>query len=168
MRHVLVVANQTLADEKLLDVVQSLVAHEPCTVELVVPVTPLTDQEASLRHSEHLTKTAGESGAVTLAMHRLNTCIGKLAELGIDAQGDTGDPSPMKAVAACMAAHPADVIVVSTLPRRYSRWLSNRVPDRLRRKYGVTVLHVETESKAEHSRHHVSGAPASITHLSHR
>jgi GABA permease len=167
MRRVLVVANQTLTDDKLLDVVQSLVAHEPCHVEVVVPVTPLTDQEASLRHSEHLGKPVRESGAVTVALHRLELGLARFAEVGITAEGDTGDPNPMKAVAACMALNPADVIVVATLPSRRSRWVAKNVPQKLHRKYGVPVLHVETEAVADRSRRHVR-TTAPIRHASHR
>jgi nucleotide-binding universal stress UspA family protein len=138
--------------------------------ELVVPATPMTEQEAALRHSEHLNGPLGVSGAVLLAEHRLHVAQAKLAELGIDAKGDLGDANPLKAVATAMAERPADVIVVSTLPRRRSRWLSGDVPGRLRRKHGIPVIHVEAAAKAPASRsdRHTPTAVTPLRHASHR
>lgn len=167
MRRVLIVANQTAVDDQLLDVVQSLTANGPCSFEIIIPVTPLTEQEASLRHSEHLAGPVGESGAVTVARQRLHAAQTTLAALGIQAEGDIGHPNPVKAVAAVMAVNPADLIVVATLPRRLSRWMSSDVPGRLRRKHGVDVLHVETASRAR--RHAAGRGVVGVSrHASHR
>jgi hypothetical protein len=170
MRHVVIVGNQTLSEPRLLETVKGLAAEEPTTFEVVVPVTPLTDQEEALRHSEHVANPLGESGAVTLARHRLRAALQQLHDLGLQATGDIGDPHPVKALVGPMAAQPVAAVVVSTLPKRRSRWLSADLPAKVQRKFDVRVIHIEAAAPPPRSgRRHV--AAQQITpyhHTSHR
>ena len=168
MRRVLIVANQTVAHERLLKAVQQLAAEEPSEFEIVVPATPLTNQEAALHHSEHLAN-PGETGAFDVAARRLQASIEAFAKLGIVATGDVGDPHPMKAVASVMTARPADLIVVSTLHRLASKWLKMGLPQRMRRKYDIPVRHVEADAGPASSGRAADGSPAVAPyHASHR
>lgn len=141
---VLIVANQTLSSDELVAAVMSRKAKGECEFHVVVPATPLSRQELALRHSEHPGAVFGESGPVAVARMRLSQGLAKLEGFGVTATGDVGDPDPFKAI--CVAAEhtPVDEVVLSTLPRRLSRWLAADLPRRVHRRLGVPVTHVET------------------------
>ena len=144
MAQILIVANQTVTDERLVaEVLRRSTLDAHFEFFLVVPQTPLSDQEQALRHSEH-PLTFGETGAVALARRRLREALHIFAPTRVVISGDIGDANPMKAVAAVMAVRSVDEIIVSTLPRRQSRWLAGDLPRRLHRKFGLPVTHVET------------------------
>ncbi len=65
---------------------------------------------------------------------------------GITATGEVGDADPFKAVADAMTGHLYDEIVVSTLPSAVSRWLRMDLPARIRRRFGLPVIHVRAAS----------------------
>lgn len=116
------------------------------TVEfrVLVPATRLSQQEQALRHSEHPGAVFGETGTVAVARMRLAQGLKRLAEIGIEADGDIGAPDPFEAVVVAVAHHPADEIILSTLPRRLSRWIAADLPTRLHRRLHLAVTHVET------------------------
>ncbi|MGH2405291.1 MAG: hypothetical protein ACRDGN_12650, partial [bacterium] len=60
-----------------------------------------------------------------------------------------GDEAPMIAVQDDLRDNPAhyDSIVVSTLPLGISRWLGMDVPNQMRRRFNVPVIHVVAEAK---------------------
>ena len=147
MRRILVVANQTVTDDRLVaEVLRRATAEPDCEFFIVVPQTPLSQQELALRHSEH-PLAFGETGPVALARRRLREALSIFAHTAVNIAGDIGDANPVKAVAAVMAVRPVDEIIVSTLPRRQSRWLAADLPTRLHRKTGLPVTHVETGTR---------------------
>ena len=143
MTEILIVANQTVTDDRLVAEVLTRATTEDVSFFVVVPQTPLSQQERALRHSEH-PLAFGETGPVALARRRLRACLQLFAGTKVTISGDIGDANPLKAVAARMAVAPADEIIVSTLPRSESRWLAADLPVRLHRKFKVPVTHVET------------------------
>jgi hypothetical protein len=157
---ILIVANQTVCDERLVAEVLRRATEDPDSeFFIVVPTTPLSKQEQALRHSEHPLQ-FGESGPVTLARRRLREALRLLAPTAVKVSGDIGDANPLKAVTAAMAARQVDEIIVSTLPRQQSRWLAADLPTRLHRKTGLPVVHVETGTYLKAVRH--DGAPAAV------
>ena len=151
---VLIVANQTLSSDELVAAAMGRKAKGDCEFHVIVPATPLSKQELALRHSEHPGAVFGESGPVAVARMRLSQGLAKLASFGVTASGDVGDPDPFKAVCIAAAHTPVDEVLVSTLPRRMSRWLAGDLPRRIHRRLGVPVTHVEsgrTRGAADHA-----------------
>lgn len=144
MTHVLIVGNQSLLADELHEAVRRRMDQGPCTLEIVVPATPLTDQQAALAHSEQLRNANGETGSVALARWRLKAALHLFAERGIEITGDIGHASPVRAAREAAERRQIDEVIVSTLSRGASRWLSRGVPKRIHRALGVPVTHVET------------------------
>ena len=166
MTHCLIVANQTAADERLVaEVLRRATAQPDTEFFIVVPQTPLSQQERALRHSEH-PLAFGETGPVTLARRRLRESLAIFAHTAVKISGDIGDANPVKAVAAVMATRRVDQIIVATLPRRQSRWLASDLPRKLQRKTGLPVTHVETGTHLGTVLH--DGAPADVARSSER
>ena len=166
MTHCLIVANQTAADERLVaEVLRRATAQPDTEFFIVVPQTPLSRQERALRHSEH-PLAFGETGPVTLARRRLRESLAIFDGTAVNISGDIGDANPLKAVAAVMATRTVDQIIVSTLPRRQSRWLAADLPTKLHRKTGLPVTHVETGTHLGTVLH--GAAPAEVSQTTQR
>lgn len=144
METVLIVANQTLTSDELVAAAMARKAEGACEFRVLVPATPLSRQERALRDSEHPGAVFGESGPVALARMRLSKGLMKLADFGIPATSDVGDPDPYTAICTVCAHMPVDEIIISTLPQRISHWLAADLPHRVHRRLGVQVTHVET------------------------
>ena len=144
MSKVLIVANQTLRSDELVAAAMVRKAQGECEFHVVVPATPLTKQEAALRHSEHPGAVVGESGPVAVARMRLSQGLAKLEAFGIVATGDVGDPDPFKAIRTAVMYAGVDEVIISTLPRRLSRWVASDLPARVNRRLGLKTTHVET------------------------
>ena len=141
MRRYLVVANQTLGGEPLLATIRRLHRTGPSTFQLVVPITPPRDH----------VWTEGEERAV--ATERLEAALERLSALGIEADGEVGDESPMLAIEDAMrGGDPYDAIVLSTLPPKLSRWLKLDLPHRVESAFGLQVIHVVGESEPSAAR----------------
>ena len=135
MRRYLVVANQTLASEPLVAAIRELNRAGPCAFHLVVPITPPRDH----------VWTEGEARAV--AAERLEAAVERLSALGVEADGEVGDVSPMLAIEdAIREGGPFEAIVLSTLPPGMSRWLKLDLPHRVESAFGLRVTHVVGES----------------------
>lgn len=147
MTNVLIVANQTLRSDELIAGVLVRNAEGPCAFHVIVPATPLSQQEQALRHSEHPGAVVGESGPVALARMRLAQALKRLSEAGVQATGDVGDPNPLKAIEVAVEHRQVDEILISTLPRRMSRWMAADLCRRAHRRFGLPVTHLETGAK---------------------
>ncbi|MGD9793464.1 MAG: hypothetical protein AB7V43_08270 [Acidimicrobiia bacterium] len=132
MESYLIVANQTLMSPQLVAVLVAAKRHGPCRFHLVVPATKVQDQ---------LVYTEGSARAV--ARDRLAKGLAHLAESGIDATGEVGDHNPVLAVEDAMLGDHFDALIVSTLPGPMSRWTRQQLPDKMRRRSGLPVIHVE-------------------------
>ena len=103
---------------------------------MVVPVAPITHK---------LTWDKDESRAA--ANERLEVIIGWLRDHGAEASGELGDRDPIAAARDALRDHPADEIVLSTLPLGISRWIGQDVPSRLRGAIPLPVTVVTSTSK---------------------
>jgi GABA permease len=139
MRRYLVVANQTLGGEQLAAKLAECAGAGPCRFYLVVPVT---NTEASDRWF-----TGGLEGVLpgaykiarTLAAGRLRHELERLREAGVEADGEVVEPAPLESIRAIASREEADEVIVSTLPRRLSRWMAMDLPHRIRRAIPLPV-----------------------------
>ncbi|MGI8730647.1 MAG: hypothetical protein ACR2LK_11795 [Solirubrobacteraceae bacterium] len=136
---VLIVANRTAATDKLLEAVAQRAQAGPATFHLLVPATPrglhrVVDPEVAGR----------EEAAAQLerALERLREAAGS------DVSGHVGDADPMAAISDTLHEREIDEIIISTLPRRLSRWMHLDLSSKVRG-LGRPVVHVEGERAPE-------------------
>ena len=110
MRRVLIVANRTAATPTLLDHVKGLAKDRSTAFSLLIPDAP---------RSEHTDWT------MELALPLLERAARGRVE------GLTGEADPFEAIRQVVADGDYDEIVISTLPRRVSRWLRRDLPRRV-------------------------------------
>lgn len=134
MRSYLIVANQTLTSDSLRDAINARLADGPVRTHVVVPLSPVGGK---------LTWDEQESRAVAQA--RLDEVLGRLREMGAEADGEVGDRDPVMAVRDALRGRDVDEVIVSTLPKGISRWLGEDVPSRLRDSVPVPVVVVTQE-----------------------
>ena len=137
--HVLVVAHQTAATERLLAAVRERAERGPATFHLVVPRMPRG------MHKVVDPQDAGEDEAAAV----LAQALPKLSEAaGKPVTGSLGDSEPLMAIQDAINLGEFDEVIVSTLPRRVSRWLKLDLVSKARG-LGLPVTHVEATSKVE-------------------
>jgi hypothetical protein len=126
---VLVVAYRTAATPALLNAVRERAERGPCSFTLLVP-RPYFDPD-----------TEEAAATIELAVPLLEEQAGG----HVDAM--VGDTDPLKAVRDALEAERYDEVIVSTLPRRVSRWLRVDLPHRVE-KLGVPVTTIVARQAA--------------------
>ena len=132
---VLIVANRTAATEPLLQAVARRAKAGPARFHLLVPATPrglhrVVDPEDSGREE---------------AERQLEIALALLCEVtGSEVTGHVGSADPMAAVADVLNDRRVHEIIISTLPRRLSKWMHLDLPSKLRG-LNVPVTHVEAD-----------------------
>jgi len=135
--HVLLVAHQTAATQGLLDAVRRRTEQGPATFHLVVP------RQAHGMHKVVDPQDAGEDEARGV----LSEALPKLSEAaGMKVTGSLGDPEPLCAIHDAINLGHYDEIIISTLPRRVSRWLRLDLVSKARG-LGLPVVHVEAADR---------------------
>jgi hypothetical protein len=147
VRHILVVANETVAGQGLIDAVKAKAAEGD--VELVTVLAPVTQPRAGYVVYEDTRRAA--------AGRRLDRTLAALREAGIPAHGLVVESEPDEAVRdafGMLDPKPTDVIL-STYPVEKSGWMRKNVVDRVRKAAGdVPVEHVVAElAEAEDQAH---------------
>jgi hypothetical protein len=122
---VLAVANVTADSDELLEALRERTKQGRVRVQLVFPIGDTGPDRA-----------AGEE--------QLERGMDRIAEAGIEVQGQVVRGDPVEAVHEVWDPATYDEIVVSTLPTGVSKWLRIDVPHRLERLTGARVQHVET------------------------
>ena len=116
---VLVVANRTAATPALLDAVRERAGRGPCAFALLIPHTA---------HGLHRVVDPEDQGqneaeeTLELALPLLEKAAGSPVE------GMIGDPEPLAAIQDAINVHGFDELIISTLPKRFSRWLRLDLP----------------------------------------
>ena len=133
---ILVVANRTAADQALLEAIERRAGQTPASFYLVVPATP---------QGLHRVVDPEDSG-IEEAQRRLEDALPILSEAaGQPVEGHVGDANPLAAIQDALHMQGFDEIILSTLPRRISRWLRLDLPSKVRA-LGKPVLHVTAAS----------------------
>jgi GABA permease len=150
MARYLIVANQTLGGDELAQVVRKRAKAEPSEFFIVVPATPLIEmvpgaEATSLIGGSGLLPSSPEH-AREVAQERLDKALAQLKAVGAKVDGQVGERDPVHAVETAMRGRQFDEIIVSTLPKRVSRWLHQDLPRRLEHKTQLPVTHVGASS----------------------
>jgi hypothetical protein len=125
----LVVANQTVAGGALVERLEALAEEGPRRFIIVVP-------------QDH-----GEGHAVRAARERLHKLLESLEAEGIVAAGMIGDPDPYDATMNAVQFFHISEIVISTLPENRSRWMADKLVDRVHSATNKPVEHVESSAE---------------------
>lgn len=143
MHAVLVVANQTLGGAELLQAIERRRADGPCSVHVLVPATRPHDLYTNILDA-YRGDLPDDDAARVRARSRLDRQLAWLHDLGIDADGEIGDPDPLAAIARVVGrdAGRYDEIIISTLPTHLSHWLRIDLPHRAQRAFQMPVTHV--------------------------
>jgi hypothetical protein len=132
---VLIVAHQTATSEQLLAAVRARAERGPARFHLLVP--------REHPHGKRRLVDAVGLDEDDEAMRALNEALPKLSEaIGHEVTGGLGVPGPMTAIQTEIAGGEYDEIIVSTLPRRISRWLKLDLVSKIK-DVGLPVTHVE-------------------------
>jgi hypothetical protein len=116
---VLVVANRTAATPALLDAVRERAGRGPCTFTLLVP---------NAAHGLHRVVDPEDQGQ-NEAEETLELALPLLEKAaGAPVEGMIGDPEPLAAIQDACNVHGFDELIISTLPKRFSRWLRLDLP----------------------------------------
>ena len=122
----LVAANLTAASGELSQRLKELAEEGPRRFIVVVP-------------QEHL-----HGGAVARARERLAKLLQSLREDGVVAAGMIGDPDPYTAIMNAVQYFHISEIVISTLPRDRSKWMADKLVERVRSAINKPVEHIES------------------------
>jgi len=154
MAKYLVVANQTVGGERLSEQIRSRMGTDPASVYVLVPATgsdkfdaPSYDQVVvgSVRGPDQPGANQSEESAWALARDHLAHQIAHLGELGIQVDGEVGDPNPLKAIQEVLERDQFDEIILCTLPKPISRWLAMDLPRRMQRAFDLPVINCTDE-----------------------
>ena len=134
---VLVVANRTAGSPELLEALRKRAQEGPATFHLLVPASPRGASWAFDMHSGH-----------DAAEHDLEGALQRIRDLGVEVDGEVGDPDPVAAVSDSTHAGSYDEVIVSTLPKHLSKWLHLDAARKIAHATGLPVTHVQAHEGA--------------------
>jgi hypothetical protein len=146
-RHLLVVANETVAGRTLIDAIAERAAAGPLRVTVV---SPQNEPPAGYVVYEDSRRSSAE--------RRLRRTLDLLHEAGIAARGAVVAPDPLDALRDALHQYaPVDEVLISTHPGAVrSSWLRAGLVERARKVAGeVPVAHVEVDLTSPRERAHV-------------
>src|SRR4051794_16749598 len=127
----LVVANLTVAAPELVERLKALAAEGPRRFIAVIPQSSV------------------QGYAVREARDRLRTLLRSLDDAEIVAAGMIGDPDPYTATMNAVQYFHISEIVISTLPEGTSKWVADKLVDRVRAATNLPVEHIESHTGVE-------------------
>ena len=163
-RRYLVVTDHALDDQQLAATVQPSLAAGACQFYLLALASPAGTKNRiwwevavggySDRSQPSSTASAPNPGPAAeqgwdRAREQLAHNLVRLRKLGADADGETGEAHPLRAIGEVLARRPCDEIILATAPHRMTRLLAMHLQHRVHRSFGlpVTVLGIApTES----------------------
>lgn len=139
MKHVLVVANETVAGESLIKALRRHAESGPIRITVVCPINQ--PRQGTVVYED--TRRAA-------ARRRLDRTLAVLHNAEISAAGLVVDSDPVNAVRDALEQHDVDELIVSTHPEQRSGWLRGDVVERIRKAAGdVPVEHVVVDLDEE-------------------
>jgi hypothetical protein len=126
----LVVANQTAASPDLVSTLEQRADEAPRRFIIVVP------------------QDDGMGTAVRAARERLKLLLSSLSESGIVAAGMIGDPDPYVATMNAVQFFHISEIIISTLPETRSKWVAEKLVERVEKATGKPVQHITSSDEA--------------------
>ena len=130
VRHVLVVASQTVGGPELIQSLERRATSSPHRFTVIAP------------------QSGGDDGAAA-TQQRLEQTLAQLRRAGLEVSGYVTHPDPLTSIQNALQTHPADEIVISTLPRYKSRWLRGDLIGQARRATGRPVEHLVFDPDAQ-------------------
>jgi biopolymer transport protein ExbD len=118
--HTLVVANQTIEDQHLLDLIKERAADQRHRFVVIMP------------------QGEGQAGD---PYERLAHVLQRLEQEGVDAVGQVVHPDPFTAIQNAVQWYPVDDIIISTFAPERSGWLRSDLVERVRSATGKPVEH---------------------------
>jgi len=137
-RRILVVANETLADERLAGEIQRATTGYRREVHVVCP--------ALTSPASHWTSAV--DGARAEAQQRLDHTLSRLRAAGIDAEGEIGDEDPLQAIEDVLRTFAADEIIISTHPEGRTGRLERDIVARARERLALPITHLVIDAEA--------------------
>lgn len=137
-KHVLVIANETVAGPELL---AELKKHARGRKTRVLVVTPALNTK--LKHW-----VSDEDGARAAATERLQASLDAMRAAGMKADGEVGDADPLQAIDDAIRTFSPDDIIISTHPEGRSNWLEQGVVDGARERFDAPITHVVVDLAA--------------------
>ena len=131
VKHVLVVANETVGERKLIDALEKRASESPHRFTVICP------QGGKSREAR---KSAED---------RLHRTLKELRQVGLEVVGQVMEGDPLTAIQNALQYHPADEIIISTFPSRRSRWLRGDLIQTAMHTTGRRVEHIEVEPATE-------------------
>jgi biopolymer transport protein ExbD len=129
-KETLVVANQTVEDQHLLELIKT---------------------RASSGHNRFVVIMPQGEGAAGDPYERLAHVLRRLEEDGVDAVGQVVHPDPFTAIQNAVRWYPVDEIIISTFEPERSGWLRADLVERVRSATGLQVEHVVADSTSSPS-----------------
>ena len=126
----LVVANQTAASPELVSLLKQRADERPRRFIIVIP-------------QDH-----GLGTAVRGARERLKRLLASLADAGVVAAGLIGDPDPYTATMNAVQFFHISEIIISTLPETRSKWVADKLVERVEKSTGKPVQHIASSDEA--------------------
>jgi hypothetical protein len=126
----LVVANQTAASPELVSLLKQRAEEGPRRFIIVIP-------------QDH-----GLGTAVRGARERLKRLLASLADAGVVAGGLIGDPDPYTATMNAVQFFHISEIIISTLPETRSKWVADKLVERVEKSTGKPVQHIASSAEA--------------------
>ncbi len=126
----LVVANQTAASPELVSLLKQRADERPRRFIIVIP-------------QDH-----GLGTAVRGARERLKRLLASLADAGVVAAGLIGDPDPYTATMNAVQFFHISEIIISTLPETRSKWVADKLVERVEKATGKPVQHIASSDEA--------------------
>jgi hypothetical protein len=144
-RHILVVANETVAGKSLIDALRSRAEEGPIRVTVV---SPQNEPRAGFVVYADSRRSSAE--------RRLRRTLDLLHEAGIAARGAVVDPDPLQAIKDAIYEYDPDEIIISTHPGELkSSWLRANLVERARKVTDKPVEHVVVDLESPREKAHV-------------
>jgi hypothetical protein len=141
VRHILVVANETIAGEALLERIRARAGEDDVRFTVIAPISDPREGYAVYEDTRR-----------AAARRRMEKCIRGLREAGVAVHGLVVDEDPVRAVRDALETlePPVDEIIVSTHPEAKSGWRRRHVVEEIRRAAGdIPVDHVTVDLSAD-------------------